>query len=63
MGQSSNKRLPNSAYGDFECTYDYTDITSASFLNTVGKKTSALLRISTVGFERGSLDTSRDIHG
>jgi catalase len=52
-----------SAYGEFECTHDCTDITSASFLNTVGKKSDVLLRISTVGPERGSADTTRDVHG
>lgn len=53
----------NSAYGEFECTHDCSDITSASFLNTVGKKSDVLLRISTVGPERGSADTTRDVHG
>lgn len=52
-----------SAYGEFEVTQDCTDITSASFLNTVGKKTKCLVRISTVGPERGSADTLRDVHG
>lgn len=47
----------------FECTDDCTDITSASFLNTVGKKTDVLLRVSTVGPESGSADTVRDVHG
>ncbi|KAK4068932.1 hypothetical protein Trihar35433_5511 [Trichoderma harzianum] len=51
------------AYGEFECTHDCTDITSASFLNTIGKKSDVLLRISTVGPERGSADTTRDVHG
>lgn len=51
------------AYGVFECTDDCTDITSASFLNTVGKKTDVLLRVSTVGPESGSADTIRDVHG
>ncbi|KAK5989051.1 Catalase [Cladobotryum mycophilum] len=51
------------AYGEFECTHDCTDITSASFLSKVGKKSDVLLRISTVGPERGSADTTRDVHG
>jgi catalase len=55
--------LINSAYGEFECTHDCTDITSASFLSNVGKKSDVLLRISTVGPERGSADTTRDVHG
>jgi catalase len=51
------------AYGEFECTHDCTDITSASFLNSVGKKSEILLRISTVAQEGGSADTTRDVHG
>lgn len=51
------------AYGVFECTHDCSDITSASFLNTVGKKTDVLLRISTVGPGSGSADTVRDVRG
>lgn len=51
------------AYGEFEVTHDCSDLTSASFLNTIGKKTPVLLRISTVGPERGSADTVRDVHG
>jgi catalase len=51
------------AYGEFEVTDDCTDITSASFLKEIGKKTKVLLRISTVGPERGSADTTRDVHG
>ena len=38
-------------------------MTCASFLSDVGKKTRCLLRISTVGPERGSADTVRDVHG
>ncbi|KAF5012199.1 hypothetical protein FDECE_1715 [Fusarium decemcellulare] len=51
------------AYGEFEVTDDCSDLTSASFLSSVGKKTKCLLRISTVGPERGSADTVRDVHG
>ena len=46
------------AYGEFEATADCSDITSASFLNKAGKKTLVLLRVSTVGPEAGSADTS-----
>lgn len=53
----------SSAYGEFEATADCSDITSASFLNKAGKKTPVLLRVSTVGPESGSADTSRDVHG
>ena len=44
-------------------TKDCSDITSASFLKEVGKKTKCMVRISTVGPERGSADTIRDVHG
>jgi catalase len=52
-----------SAFGTFEVTHDCTDLTSASFLNQVGKKTECVMRISTVGGETGSADTARDVHG
>lgn len=52
-----------SGYGEFEATSDCSDITSASFLNKAGKKTPFLMRVSTVGPEAGSADTSRDVHG
>ena len=51
------------SYGEFEATRDCSDFTCASFLNKVGKKTPVLQRVSTVGAEAGSADTSRDIHG
>ncbi|KAK9369427.1 putative catalase [Lipomyces kononenkoae] len=71
LAHFSRERIPErvvhakaaGAYGVFEVTHDCSDITSASFLNTVGKKTEVLLRISTVGPERGSADTVRDVHG
>lgn len=55
--------LPKSAFGEVELTDDCSDITSARFLNRVGKKTPILVRISTVGQEAGSADTARDVHG
>ncbi|OAA75117.1 Catalase-like domain, heme-dependent [Akanthomyces lecanii RCEF 1005] len=71
LAHFSRERIPErvvhakaaGAYGEFEVTHDCTDITSASFLNKIGKKTKTLLRISTVGPERGSADTVRDVHG
>lgn len=51
------------AYGEFEVTHDISDITSAKFLSEVGKKTPALVRISTVGGEKGSADSARDVRG
>ncbi|OCL08896.1 catalase-domain-containing protein [Glonium stellatum] len=51
------------AFGELEVTHDVSDITSAAFLNGVGKKSKVLLRISTVGPEKGSADTVRDVRG
>lgn len=51
------------AYGEFEVTDDITDICSAKFLDTVGKKTRIFTRFSTVGGELGSADTARDPRG
>lgn len=51
------------AYGKFEVTHDISDLTSAKFLNGIGKETPALVRISTVAPERGSADTARDVRG
>ncbi|RMJ24035.1 Catalase [Aspergillus sp. HF37] len=70
LAHFSRERIPErvvhakaaGAYGEFEATSDCSDITSASFLS-LGKKTPVLTRISTVGRQAGSADTSRDIHG
>lgn len=51
------------AYGEFEVTHDVSDITSADFLNGIGKKTRVLARISTVGPEKGGADAVRDVRG
>jgi catalase len=51
------------AWGEFEVTHDISHITSANFLNKVGKKTKVLARISTVAGSKGSSDTVRDIRG
>ena len=51
------------AYGVFEVTDDITDICSAKFLDTVGKKTKVFTRFSTVGGELGSADAARDPRG
>ncbi|KAJ5432803.1 Catalasemono-functionalheme-containing [Penicillium daleae] len=71
LAHFSRERIPErvvhakavGAYGEFEATADCSDITSASFLNQAGKKTPVLLRVSTVGPESGSADTTRDVHG
>lgn len=51
------------AHGYFEVTHDVSRWTKAAFLSTVGKKTPALARFSTVGGEKGSADSARDPRG
>ncbi|CDR43226.1 CYFA0S11e01904g1_1 [Cyberlindnera fabianii] len=51
------------AFGYFEVTDDITDICGSAFLDTIGKKTKALVRFSTVGGESGSPDAARDPRG
>ncbi|RFU27762.1 hypothetical protein B7463_g8571, partial [Scytalidium lignicola] len=51
------------AWGEFELTNDISHLTTAKFLNSVGKKTSVLFRVSTTGGEKGSADTVRDVRG
>jgi catalase len=51
------------AWGEFEVTHDNSDITSAAWLNGIGKKSKVLARISTVGANRGSAETIRDMRG
>ncbi|KAK4868063.1 hypothetical protein LT330_007261 [Penicillium expansum] len=71
LAHFSRERIPErvvhakavGSYGEFEATRDCSDFTCASFLSKVGKKTSVLQRVSTVGAESGSADTSRDVHG
>ncbi|KAF7591386.1 hypothetical protein BBP40_001612 [Aspergillus hancockii] len=63
LAHFSREKIPERAYGEFEATDDCSDITSASFLSKPGKKSPVLLRVSTVGPEAGSADTTRDVHG
>lgn len=52
------------AWGEFEVTNpDAAKFTCAKFLDTVGKKTPVLFRLSTTGGEKGSADTVRDVRG
>lgn len=51
------------AFGHFEVLDDVSDLTDAHFLTGVGKKTPVMTRISTVGGEKGSSDTVRDVRG
>ncbi|KAH8602104.1 catalase [Bisporella sp. PMI_857] len=71
LAHFSRERIPErvvhakaaGAFGEFEVTHDISDITSADFLNGIGKKTPLMARISTVGPEKGSADTARDPRG
>ncbi len=51
------------AHGWFECTDSLADVTTASFLGEVGRRTPVFARFSTVGGSRGSADTVRDVRG
>ena len=71
LAHFSRERIPersvhakaSGARGYFEVTDDISDLTDADFLTEVGKKTEVLVRVSTVGPERGSADTVRDFRG
>jgi catalase len=71
LAHFSRERIPersvhakaSGAWGHYEVTDDISDLTDAAFLNGVGNKTEVLMRISTVGPERGSADTVRDFRG
>ncbi|QBZ61371.1 hypothetical protein PoMZ_08320 [Pyricularia oryzae] len=51
------------AHGTFTSYGDFSNITSASFLNSAGKRTPVFVRFSTVAGSRGSADSARDVHG
>lgn len=51
------------AWGEFELTHDISHLTDAQFLNGIGTKSKALIRVSTVGPGSGSADTLRDVRG
>ena len=71
LAHFSRERIPErsvhakaaGARGYFEVTDDISDLTDADFLTDVGKKTEVLVRVSTVGPEKGSADTVRDFRG
>ncbi|OWZ67050.1 catalase [Cryptococcus neoformans] len=71
LAHFSRERIPErtvhasavGAWGEFEVTHDNSDITSAAFLNGIGKKSKVLMRISTVGPEAGAAETVRDVRG
>eukprot|EP00897_Mesotaenium_endlicherianum_P001897 jgi/Mesen1/1735/ME000139S00969 len=51
------------AHGYFELTHDVSDICKASIFSSVGKRTPAFARFSSVAGERGYTDAARDIRG
>jgi len=71
LAHFSRERIPErtvhasavGAWGEFVVDHDISHLTSAKFLNGIGKKSKVLLRISTVGPERGSAETVRDVRG
>ncbi|KAI8650942.1 Catalase [Fusarium keratoplasticum] len=72
LAHFSRERIPervvhakaSGAWGEFEVTNkDIAQLTCAKFLDTVGKKTPVLFRLSTTGGEKGSADTVRDVRG
>eukprot|EP00762_Andalucia_godoyi_P003049 ANDGO_04144.mRNA.1 Catalase isozyme 1 len=71
LAQFDRERIPErivhargaSAYGQFECTADLSDITFADFLRAPGTKTPLVIRFSTVIHERDSPETLRDPRG
>lgn len=71
LAHFSRERIPErvvhakaaGARGYFEVTDDISDLTDADFLTEIGKRTEVLVRVSTVGPEKGSADTVRDFRG
>jgi catalase len=71
LAHFSRERIPErvvhakavGAHGFYEVTHDISDLTDADFLTGIGKRTELTARISTVGPERGSADTIRDVRG
>jgi catalase len=71
LAHFSRERIPDrvvhaaavGAWGEFEVTHDISHLTSAAFLNGIGKKCKALMRVSTVGPDKGAADCVRDVRG
>ncbi len=53
----------SAAFGTFTVTQDISRYSKASIFATIGKKTEALLRFSTVAGEKGAADAERDVRG
>ena len=71
LAHFSRERIPErtvhtsaaGAWSEFEVSHGISHLTSAKFLNDIGKKSKVLLRVSTVGPERGHAETVRDVRG
>jgi catalase len=71
MANFNRERIPerivhakgSAAYGTFTVTNDISQYTKAKLFNEIGKQTRMILRMSTVGGEKGSADTERDPRG
>ena len=51
------------AHGVLEVTHDVTKYTKAKLFESIGKKTPAFVRFSTVAGSKGAQDTDRDPRG
>lgn len=71
LAHFSRERIPErtvhagavGALGEFEVTQDNSHLTSAKFLNGIGKKSPLVWRLSITGPERGNAETVRDVRG
>ena len=63
LSPSSKEAKSHHSMAMVQVTHDVTDLTFASFLSEVGKKTDLTARFSTVVHERGSSETMRDVRG
>ena len=71
MAHFNRERIPervvhakgSAAFGTFTVTHDITKYTKAKIFSEIGKQTDMILRVSTVGGEKGSADTERDPRG
>jgi catalase len=71
MAHFNRERIPerivhakgSAAFGTFTVTQNITQLSKAKIFSEMGKQTRVLLRMSTVGGEKGSADTERDPRG
>jgi catalase len=71
LAHQNRERIPertvhakgSAAYGTLTITNDITRYSKAKVFSSVGKKTEAFLRFSTVAGERGAADAERDVRG